>query len=174
MAVKIRLQRHGKKGKPFYKIVVAHSRAKRDGKFIEELGTYNPTSIPATIILNIDRSVHWLQTGAEPSDTARAILQFKGALHKKHLLRGVAKGSFSLEEANAKFEAWLENKANIVTNAQNQAKANKDAINKASVESGRERAQARLTAKQAKLDAANAPAVVEAAAEEAEPEAAAE
>ena len=103
MAVKIRLQRHGKKGKPFYKIVTADSRSKRDGRFIEELGYYNPTTVPATIELNVDRSVYWLQNGAEPTDTVKSILQFKGALYKKHLLRGVAKGAMNLEDAEAKF-----------------------------------------------------------------------
>lgn len=164
MAVRIRLQRHGKKGKPFYKIVVANKRAKRDGRFIEQLGTYNPTSVPSTIELDVDRAVYWLQTGAEPSDTVRAILQFKGALYKKHLLRGVDKGSFGVEEAEAKFNAWLENKNNIVANAQNKAQAEKDAKTKASVEAGRERAAARLKAK----EEAAAPAAAEESAPEAE------
>ena len=158
MAVRIRLQRHGKKGKPFYKIVAADSRAKRDGKFIEALGTYNPTTVPATIELDVDRSVYWLQTGAEPTDTVKSILQFKGALYKKHLLRGVAKGAFSVDDAEAKFEAWINNKNQVITNAQDAAKAKKEAAYKASVEAGKERAEARLKAKAAALEAPAAPA----------------
>jgi len=106
MPVKIRLQRHGKKGKPFYWIVAADSRAKRDGKFLEKLGTYNPTNVPAEIILDIDKSVSWLFKGAQPTNTARAILQYKGAMLKKHLLVGVQKGAFTEEEADKKFQAW--------------------------------------------------------------------
>lgn len=148
MAVKIRLQRHGKKGKPFYKIVAADSRARRDGKFIEALGTYNPTTVPATIELDVDRSVYWLQNGAEPTDTAKSILQFKGALYKKHLLRGVAKGSFSVEEAEVKFGEWIANKTQVATTAQDNAKAKKQAAYEASVQAGKERAEARLKAKE--------------------------
>ncbi|NQZ45224.1 MAG: 30S ribosomal protein S16 [Flavobacteriaceae bacterium] len=110
MPVKIRLQRHGKKGKPFYWIVAADSRSKRDGKFLEKLGTYNPNTNPAAINLNVDNSVKWLQNGAQPTDTARAILSYKGVMMKKHLLGGVAKGAFSAEEAEKKFNAWLEEK----------------------------------------------------------------
>ncbi len=110
MPVKIRLQRHGKKGKPFYWIVAADSRAKRDGKFLEKLGIYNPNTNPATIELNVDHSVQWLQNGAQPTDTARAILSYKGAMMKHHLLGGVRKGAFSEEQAEEKFNAWLEEK----------------------------------------------------------------
>merc|ERR1711879_924419 len=99
MPVKIRLQRHGKKGKPFYWIVAADSRAKRDGRFLEKLGTYNPNTNPATIELDVEGSVKWMQNGAQPTDTARAILSYKGAMYKKHLLGGVKKGAFSEEEA---------------------------------------------------------------------------
>lgn len=170
MAVKIRLQRHGKKGKPFYKIVAADNRAKRDGKFIEAIGFYNPTTVPATIELDIDRSVYWLQNGAEPTDTVRSILQFKGALYKKHLLRGVAKGSFSVEEAEAKFEAWISNKNSVVEAAQTSAADKKAAAHKASVEAGKERAEARVKARQAALEPA-VEAAPEEAAEETAPEA---
>jgi small subunit ribosomal protein S16 len=163
MAVKIRLQRHGKKGKPFYKIVAADLRARRDGRFIEALGFYNPTTVPATIELDVDRSVYWLQNGAEPTDTVRSILQFKGALYKKHLLRGVAKGSFTLEEAEAKFEAWIANKDRVISDAQVSEKERKTAAYRASVEAGKERAEARIKAKQVVEEA---PA--EAAAEEVE------
>ncbi|MEM9143656.1 MAG: 30S ribosomal protein S16 [Bacteroidota bacterium] len=115
MPVKIRLQRHGKKGKPFYWVVAADSRAKRDGKFLEKLGTYNPNTNPATIDLNVDNSVKWLQNGAQPTDTARAILSYKGVLMKKHLLGGVKKGAFTEEQAEEKFNAWLEEKQNAIT-----------------------------------------------------------
>jgi len=110
MPVKIRLQRHGKKGKPFYWIVAADARAKRDGKFLEKLGTYNPTKVPAEITLNVDRAVEWLFNGAQPTNTARAILKYKGAMLKKHLLVGVKKGAFSEEEAEKRFQAWLAEK----------------------------------------------------------------
>lgn len=111
MPVKIRLQRHGKKGKPFYWVVAADSRAKRDGRFLEKIGTYNPNTNPATINLDVDKAVTWLQNGAQPTDTARAILSYKGALLKKHLLGGVEKGALTQEQADAKFKAWLEEKA---------------------------------------------------------------
>ncbi len=114
MAVKIRLQRHGKKGKPFYYIVVADSRVKRDGKFIDRIGSYNPITNPATIELDVDAAVKWLENGAQPTDTARAILSYKGALLKKHLKGGVAKGAFSEEEMEKKFANWLEEKAKLV------------------------------------------------------------
>lgn len=110
MSVKIRLQRHGKKGKPFFHIVVADSRARRDGRFIEKLGVYNPVTNPATIELNVDSAVKWLNNGAQPTDTARAILSYKGALYKKHLQGGVAKGAFDEAEAEKRFNAWLEEK----------------------------------------------------------------
>ena len=115
MPVKIRLQRHGKKGKPFYWIVAADSRAKRDGKFLEKLGTYNPNTNPATIDLNVDGAVQWLHNGAQPTDTARAILSYKGALLKHHLDGGVRKGALTQEQADAKLAAWLEEKAGKVT-----------------------------------------------------------
>ena len=115
MPVKIRLQRHGKKGKPFFWIVAADSRAKRDGKFLEKLGTYNPNTNPATIDLNLDGAVQWLHNGAQPTDTARAILSYTGALLKHHLDGGVRKGALTQEQADAKLAAWLEEKANKVT-----------------------------------------------------------
>lgn len=107
MATRIRLQRHGKKGKPFYHIVVADQRSGRDGKFIEKLGTYNPNTNPATIEINFDSAVNWVTKGAQPSDTTRAILSYKGILMKKHLLAGVAKGAFTQEEAEKRFDAWM-------------------------------------------------------------------
>lgn len=115
MPVKIRLQRHGKKGKPFYWVVAADSRAKRDGKFLEKIGTYNPISNPAQIELNIDAAVKWLKNGAQPTETARRILSYKGVLLKYHLLGGVAKGALTMEQAEAKFNAWLEEKAGKIS-----------------------------------------------------------
>jgi small subunit ribosomal protein S16 len=114
MPVKIRLQRHGKKGKPFYWIVAADSRSKRDGKYLEKLGTYNPNVNPAEINLDIDGAVQWLHNGAQPTDTARAILSYKGVMLKKHLAGGVKKGAFTEEQAEEKFNAWLEGKTKEV------------------------------------------------------------
>jgi len=114
MSVKIRLQRHGKKGKPFYWIVVADARAKRDGKYLEKLGTYNPNVNPAIVDLDVDGAVKWLQNGAQPTDTARAILSYKGAMLKNHLAGGVRKGALTEEQAEAKFDAWLQEKAGKV------------------------------------------------------------
>jgi small subunit ribosomal protein S16 len=110
MATRIRLQRHGKKGKAFFHIVAADSRAKRDGKFIEKLGTYNPNTNPATIDINFDRTLNWVQVGAEMTDTARAILSYKGVLYKNHLLNGVKKGALTADQVEAKFAAWVAEK----------------------------------------------------------------
>ncbi|MFV0554868.1 MAG: 30S ribosomal protein S16 [Mangrovibacterium sp.] len=110
MPAKIRLQRHGRKRYAYYHIVVADSRAPRDGRFIERLGSYNPNTNPATIDLDFDKAVTWLQNGAQPTDTVRAILSYKGVLYMKHLLGGVAKGAFTEEEAKKRFEAWVNEK----------------------------------------------------------------
>lgn len=110
MPVKIRLQRHGKKGKPFYWIVAADARAKRDGKFLEKLGIYNPNTNPATIEIKLDNTVTWLQNGAQPTDTARTILSYKGVMLKHHLLGGLRKGALTEEQVEEKFNAWLEEK----------------------------------------------------------------
>ena len=110
MAVKIRLQRKGRKKRPFYHIVVADARAPRDGRFIEKLGTYNPMTSPATIDLDREAAFEWLMKGAQPTDTTRAILRFKGVLYKKHLDRGVKKGALTQEQADAKYQAWIEEK----------------------------------------------------------------
>ena len=110
MPVRIRLQRHGKKGKPIYWIVAADSRAKRDGRYLEKLGIYNPNTLPATVELNLDRAVDWLQNGAQPSDTARDLLSEHGAMLKNHLINGVNKGALTEDDVNAKFEAWLKDK----------------------------------------------------------------
>ncbi len=115
MATRIRLQRHGKKGKPFFHLVAADSRAKRDGKFIEKLGTYNPTANPAVIDINFDRTLSWVQTGAEMSDTARAILSYKGVLFKSHLIKGVQKGALTMEQVEERFTLWLAEKESKIT-----------------------------------------------------------
>ncbi len=110
MPVKIRLQRKGRRKRPFYHIVIADARAPRDGKFIEKIGTYNPMTVPATIELDRISAYDWLMKGAQPTDTVRAILRFKGVLYRKHLMRGVAKGALSQEEADRKFEEWIDTK----------------------------------------------------------------
>ncbi|TXD82579.1 30S ribosomal protein S16 [Subsaximicrobium wynnwilliamsii] len=133
MPVKIRLQRHGKKGKPYYWIVAADARAKRDGKYLEKIGSYNPNTNPATIDLNLDSAVKWLQNGAQPTDTARGILSYKGAMLKNHLAGGVRKGALTEEQAEEKFNAWLDEKGNKVQAktdnlSQADAKAKADAL----------------------------------------------
>ena len=130
MATRLRLQRHGAQGAPFYKLVAADSRAKRDGKYIDQVGTYNPTTVPATIILDVDKAVKWLQNGAEPTTTVKAILSYKGALYKKHLLRGVQLGVVKAEDVEAKFNEWAEKKEGKVSTH----KANADAKKKATLD----------------------------------------
>jgi small subunit ribosomal protein S16 len=110
MPARIRLQRFGKKGKPFYHIVIADGRAPRDGRFIEKIGTYNPIANPAEINIDFDKAVTWLQDGAQPSDTVRAILSYKGVLYKAHLQKGVNKGAMTPEQAEAKFQVWMKEK----------------------------------------------------------------
>jgi len=163
MPVKIRLQRHGKKGKPFYWIVAADSRVKRDGKFLEKLGTYNPTKVPAEINLDVDAAVKWLFNGAQPTDTARAILSYKGAMLKKHLLVGAKKGAFTEEEAEKKFQAWLAEKEAKI------AKHQKD-VDEARAKEKAERLEKEKAVNQARAaaqKAANQAVVEEAAAAEA-------
>jgi small subunit ribosomal protein S16 len=108
--LKLRLQRHGKKGKPFFHIVAADARSKRDGRIVERIGSYNPNTNPATIDINFDRALYWVQNGAQPSDTCRAILSYKGVLMRDHLNRGVLKGALTQDQADAKFEKWLDEK----------------------------------------------------------------
>ncbi|MBE0649386.1 MAG: 30S ribosomal protein S16 [Bacteroidales bacterium] len=115
MPVKMRLQRFGKKRSPFYHVVIADGRAPRDGRFIEKIGTYNPTRVPAEIELNFEAALSWLQKGAQPTDTMRAILSYKGVLYKYHLLKGVKKGAFTEEEAEKRFQTWLEDKEAKIT-----------------------------------------------------------
>jgi small subunit ribosomal protein S16 len=158
MPVKIRLQRHGKKGKPYYWIVAADSRSKRDGKYLEKLGAYNPNTNPATIDLNVDSAVQWLQNGAQPTDTARAILSYKGAMLKNHLAGGVAKGALTEEQAEAKFKAWLDEKTSKI-----EAKA--EGLSKAEAEAKAKALEAEKAVNEARIAAA-APVVEEAVAEE--------
>ena len=165
MPVKIRLQRHGKKGKPYYWIVAADSRAKRDGKYLEKLGAYNPNTNPATIELNIDGAVQWLQNGAQPTDTAKAILSYKGAMLKNHLAGGVRKGALTEEQAEAKFNAWLEEKLNKV-------QAKEDGLSKADADAKAKALEAEKAVNEARIAAA-APVVEEVAEEVATEETAA-
>ena len=181
MPVKIRLQRHGKKGKPFYWVVAADARAKRDGRYLEKIGTYNPNTNPATVNINVDAAVKWLENGAQPTDTARTLLSYRGAMLKHHLNGGVRKGAHTQEEADAKFDAWA-------TEKEAKIQAKKDGLTKAEVE---ERAKALAAEKEvnekriadakaveeeaiAAEAAAKAEAEAEAAAEEATEEAAPE
>lgn len=168
MAVKIRLARHGKKGYPFYHIVAADSRAPRNGRFIEKIGTYNPNTNPATIELNSDRALYWLNVGAQPTDTCRTILSYRGVMLKKHLAEGVKKGALTEEAAAQKFEAWM---------AENDAKIQrkKDQLSQAGQQDKKARFEAEQKINEAKaaelkkkaddaaaaLAAANAPAVEE-------------
>ncbi|TSJ48106.1 30S ribosomal protein S16 [Fluviicola chungangensis] len=177
MATRIRLQRHGKKGKAIFHLVVADSRAKRDGKFIEKLGVYNPNTNPATIDINFESTLKWVGTGAEMSDTARAILSYKGILYKNHLLKGVTKGALTAEQVETKFAAWEAEKASKI-----QGKI--EGLGKDAVADKAARLKAEADANEAKakaIEAKNTPVeeapVVEEVAEEAEtatPEAAAE
>ena len=169
MATKIRLQRGGRKSRPIYSIVVADARAKRDGRFIEKLGTYNPNTNPATIDLNFDSALSWVMKGAQPTDTARAILSYRGVMMKKHLLEGVRKGALTEEQAEAKYEAWLSDKESKIG-----ANAKAIAEKKAADKTARLAAESEVNkARAAAIAAALAPAE-EAPAEEAEMEAAAE
>ena len=170
MPVKVRLQRHGKKGKPFYWIVAANSRSKRDGKFLEKLGTYNPISNPAQIELNVDAAVKWLKNGAQPTDTARRILSYKGVLLKHHLLGGVAKGALTEEQAEAKFNAWLEAKNNKVSSKEERLAKEKAAAKAKALDAEKETNEKRKNDAAAKA----AEAAAAATAEQAEGEAAAE
>ena len=142
MPAKIRLQRHGRKRYAYYHIVIADSRAPRDGSNIERIGSYNPNTNPATIELDFDKAIDWLAKGAQPTDTVRAILSYKGVLYKKHLLGGVAKGAFTTEEAETKFDAWVTEKANkvqakkdgLVVNSESSRKAQFDLETKKNTE----------------------------------------
>jgi len=163
MATRIRLQRHGKKGKAFFHLVAADSRAKRDGKFIEKLGTYNPVANPAVIDINFENTLAWVQKGAEMSETARAILSYKGVLHKNHLLKGVAKGALTLEQAEAKFTQWLQEKDGKI-------EGKKDSLSKSASKDKADRMKAEVEAniaKAAMIEAKNTVIEEEAVSEEA-------
>ncbi|NNC95068.1 MAG: 30S ribosomal protein S16 [Chitinophagales bacterium] len=114
MPVKIRLQRHGRGKRPFYHIVIADSRSKRDGRFIERIGDYNPLSVPATINVDVDKAVNWMEKGAQPTNTVRAILSYKGALYLKHLRRGLRKGALTEQEVESKYQTWVSDHENAV------------------------------------------------------------
>lgn len=172
MATKIRLQRHGKKGKPFYYIVVADSRAPRDGRFIERLGSYNPNTNPATIDINFDKTLDWVNNGAQPTDTCRAILSYKGVLYKKHLQGGLKKGALTEAQVEEKFNAWLEQKDGKITGKKSTLASAKEETRKAALAAEakkKEEKAAAIAAKSAPV-AEEAPAEEEAAAS-AEPEA---
>ncbi|WP_321480151.1 30S ribosomal protein S16 [uncultured Bacteroides sp.] len=170
MATKIRLQRHGRKSYAFYSIVIADSRAPRDGKFTEKIGTYNPNTNPATVDLNFESALSWVLKGAQPTDTVRNILSREGVYMKKHLLGGVAKGAFGEAEAETKFEAWKTNKQSGLSalKAKQEADAQADAKARLDAEKKVNEAKAKaLAEKKAAEEAANAPVVEEAPAEEA-------
>ncbi|MDY0334289.1 MAG: 30S ribosomal protein S16, partial [Bacteroidales bacterium] len=120
MPTRIRLQRHGKKGQPFYHIVIADGRAPRDGRFIEKIGTYNPVSRPAEINIDFDRAIHWIQVGAQPSDTVRTLLSHKGVMYKNHLEKGIKKGALTQQQADLKFQEWEEAKQAKIERAQSE------------------------------------------------------
>ncbi len=174
MPVKIRLARHGRKKYAYYHIVVADSRAPRDGRFIERIGSYNPNTNPATINLNFDKALDWLYKGAQPTDTCRAILSYKGVLMKKHLLDGVKKGAFDEAEAERRFQVWLNEKEAKIQAKKDKLQSEKDSKLKATLEQeakiNAERAEA-LAKKKAELDAELEAKAKEAAAEAAAAEA---
>ena len=144
MPVKLRLQRHGKKGKPFYWLVAADSRAKRDGRYLEKIGTYNPNTNPASVDIDIDRAVNWLEKGAQPTDTARTLLSYKGAMLKHHLNGGVRKGAITQEEADKKFDIWIKEKEEKI-------QAKKDSLSQADKESAKKRLNAEKEASEKRL-----------------------
>jgi small subunit ribosomal protein S16 len=163
MATKIRLQRHGKKGKPFYYIVVADARAPRDGRFIERLGSYNPNTNPATIDLNFDKTLEWVNNGAQPTDTCRAMLSYKGILYKKHLQGGLKKGALTEEQVEEKFQEWLDVKDGKITGKKTGLVSAKDEVRKVALVAEAKKKEDKAAA----IAAKNAPPVEEAPAEEA-------
>ena len=157
MATRIRLQRHGKKSNAFFHVVVADSRSKRDGKFIEKLGTYNPNTNPATVELDFESTLKWIQVGAEMSDTARALLSYKGVLYKNHLLNGVTKGALTAEDVETKFAAWVADKENRIT-----AKKEGISTSAAAARAAALKAESETNAAKAKaIEIKNTPEVVE-------------
>ena len=169
MPARIRLQRHGKKNQPFYHIVVADGRAPRDGRFIEKLGTYNPLTNPATIDLNFDRAVEWVKNGAQPSDTVRRILSYKGVLLRRHLQIGVEKGAISQEQADVRFNEWLQAKEAKINSKRNDVENDARNTRKARLEAEKKANETKAAAVAAKRQAAaEAEAAAKAAAEAAE------
>ena len=176
MATRIRLQRRGKKNQPFYHLVIADGRAPRDGRFIEDLGTYNPLTNPATLNINFERALYWLEAGAQPSDTARSILKREGVYMMKHLRGGVAKGAFSETEAQKRFEAWKQEKSSKLSNImREEADKKRDIVKKRIAEEVKvkEAMSAKIAARNAEIAAAAAKAAEEEAAAKAAEEAAA-
>ncbi|GAB2700118.1 hypothetical protein GCM10027037_26060 [Mucilaginibacter koreensis] len=173
MATKIRLQRHGKKGKPFYYIVVADARAPRDGRFIERIGSYNPNTNPATINIDFDKTFEWVNNGAQPTDTCRAILSYKGILYKKHLQGGVAKGALTQEQADEKFTNWMDQKEGKITGKKDSLSSAKEETRKAALAAEAKKKEDRAAAIAAKNTppAEEAPAADETEAAEETPEA---
>lgn len=167
MATKIRLQRHGRKGYAFYPIVIADSRAPRDGRFIERIGSYNPNTNPATVSLNFERALYWIEVGAQPTDTVRTILSREGVMLMKHLRGGVKKGAFTEEEAQRRFEAWKAQATKKVEAGKAKEKAAKE-------EDARQRLQAEVEKNAAKAEAVAKKKAEKIAAEEAAAKAAAE
>ena len=165
MATKIRLQRHGKKGKPFYYIIVADARAPRDGRFIERLGSYNPNTDPATIDINFEKTLDWVNNGAQPTDTCRAILSYKGVLYKKHLQGGLKKGALTEEQVETKFQEWVDQKDGKITGKKTDLVSAKDEARKTALAAEAKKKEAKAAA----IVAKNTPAVeeVEAPAEDA-------
>ena len=158
MATKIRLQRHGKKGKPFYYIVVADARAPRDGRFIERLGSYNPNTNPATIDINFDKTLDWVNDGATPTDTCRAILSYKGVMYKKHLQGGLKKGALTEEQVEEKFQEWLDHKDGKITGKKTGLVSAKEDARKAALAAEAKKKEAKAAA----IVAKNTPPAVEA------------
>ena len=154
MAVKLRLQRHGRGKRPFFHIVATDSRSARDGSYIERLGDYNPLTKPATIHVDIDKAVDWLLKGAEVTDTVNAIFKYKGILYKKHLFRGVAKNAFTKEEAEAKYQLWVDEHKNKVLDHQKKHHKDKAEIKAKLLENEQKKAADRETKRLAALAAA--------------------
>ena len=164
MSVKIRLQRHGRAKAPFYHIVIADSRAPRDGKFIEKIGTYNPMTKPATIDIDRELAYQWLTKGAQPTDTVSAILRFKGVMFRKHLMRGVAKGSMTEEQAMVKYNAWIEAKEKNISDTSAKTQADKKAFHEKVFGKAKAKPVVVAPVVEAPVAVEEAPAVVEAVA----------
>jgi small subunit ribosomal protein S16 len=172
MPVKIRLQRHGKKGRPFFHIVVADSRAPRDGRFIERIGAYNPITDPATIELDTERAAEWIIKGAQPSDTAKAILSYKGVMYRVHLNKGVAKGALTAEQADEKLNLWIQEKNNKIDAKKNNLMSAKKKDLASRFEQEAKVNEARMEAARKKLAESLAAPAPEAEADNAAPESA--